>query len=97
MKQLRRLEQYTQKRPGEVLLITADIAGEPDQIMVFKGFSSSLMRQTAFDPDVPVLPEDAAIVQIDRLQSPYIPDQPQFIEQGLSWGQMELYLDELNV
>jgi hypothetical protein len=51
-----RLEQYTLKRPNEVLLVTAEIDGELDQIAVFKGFSSSLMRSTDSDPDVPVLP-----------------------------------------
>ncbi|HEY9659673.1 MAG TPA: hypothetical protein V6C65_14535, partial [Allocoleopsis sp.] len=59
-----RLEQYTIKRPQEVLLVTAEIDGELDQIAIFKGFSSSLVRSTAFDPDVPVLPPDAKIVSI---------------------------------
>lgn len=81
----------------EVLLVSAEIAGEPDQIMVFKGFSSSLTRQTAFDPDISVLPENAVIIQIDRLRSPYIPEQPTYIQQGLSWEQMKFYLDEVNV
>lgn len=97
MNQLWRLEQYTQKRPTEVLLVSAAIAGEPDQIMIFKGFSSSLMRPTAFDPDIPVLPEHAVIVHIDRLRSPYIPDYPQYIQAGLTWDQMELHLHEVNV
>lgn len=44
----KRLEQYTIKRPQEVLLVTVEIAGEEDQIAIFKGFSSSLMRPTAF-------------------------------------------------
>jgi len=95
--QLRRLEHYTQKRPAEVLLVSAEMDGESDQVMVFKGFSSSLVRQTAFDPDVPVLPENAVIVQIDRLKSPYIPTQPVYIQQGLSWEQMEFHLDEIGV
>ena len=38
----KRLEQYTVKRPQEVLLISVEIAGEEDQIAIFKGFSSSL-------------------------------------------------------
>lgn len=97
MNPLRRLEQYTQKRPSEVLLVTAEVAGAPDQVMVFKGFSSSLMRQTEFDPDIPVLPENAAIVQIDRLKSPYVPEQPVYLEQGLSWAQMEVYLTQLGL
>lgn len=95
--QLQRLEQYTLKCKHEVLLIHAQIGGEPEQVMVFKGFSSSLTQQTAFDPDVPVLPENAVIVQIDRLHSPYRPDQPQVIQAGLNWEQMRSRLDELGV
>jgi len=40
--------------------------GESDQIAIFKGFSSSLMRPTAFDPEVPVLPDKAKILTIDE-------------------------------
>jgi hypothetical protein len=80
-----RLEQYTLRHPQEVLLVKAEIDGEPDEVTIFKGFSSSLMRPTAFDPDVPVLPEQVVILAIDRLESPYRPDQPRFIQQNLSW------------
>ena len=88
-----RLEQYTLKYPQEVLLLQADIAGEPDQIVVFRGFSSSLMRPTAFDPDVPTLPPGAAITQVDRVRGPYQPDAPQYIEQGLS---LSAFTERLN-
>jgi hypothetical protein len=89
------LEQYTLKRPQEVLLVTVAIAGETDQILIFKGFSSSLMRSTEFDPDVPVLPEDAVILAIDRLKSPYIPDNPQYIQQNLTWDEIQAHLTHL--
>lgn len=92
-----RLEQYTIKRPSEVLLVAAEISGEPDQILIFKGFSSSLMRSTAFDPDVPVLPESARIVSIDQVKSPYNPDAPRYIERGLTWETMEPLLAEVGV
>lgn len=92
-----RLEQYTIKRPQEVLLVEVEIAGETDQIIVFKGFSSSLMNPTAFDPDVPILSEDAIIVSIDRLASPYNPDAPHYIQQGLSKEQMEALLTEIGL
>lgn len=91
------LEQYTIKRPQEVLLVTAEIAGEPDQIAIFKGFSSSLMCPTSFDPDVPVLPEEAKIIAIDRLQSPYNPQSPHYIQQGLTWAAMQILLKEAEV
>lgn len=97
MKQLLRLEQYTLKKPGEVLLIEAELDGAIDQVMVFKGFSSSLVRQTEFNPDIPVLPENAVIVRIDRLHSPYLPASPRYIQQGLSWQAMEAVLNQFGV
>jgi hypothetical protein len=93
----RRLEQYTIKRPQEVLIVTADIAGEEDQIAIFKGFSSSLMRPTAFDPDVPVLPPEANIVTIDRVASPYNPNAPRYLQQGLTWETMEQLLSDAGI
>lgn len=92
-----RLEQYTLKFPQEVLLIQIEVAGRPDQILIFKGFSSSLMAPTAFDPDVPVLPADAKICQVDRLQAPYRPDRPQYIEQGLTREAIEARLEAMGL
>ena len=92
----KRLEQYTAKRPQEVLLVKVEIAGEQDQIAIFKGFSSSLMRPTAFDPDVPVLSDEAKIITIDRVASPYNPEAPRYIQQGLSWETMQALLSEVS-
>lgn len=85
------------KRPQEVLIVTAEIAGEEDQIAIFKGFSSSLMRPTSFDPDVPVLPPDATIIAINRVASPYNPEAPRYIQQGLTWETMQSLLSEIGV
>ena len=93
----RRLEEYTIKRSQEVLIVKAEIDGEYDEIAIFKGFSSSLVRSTAFDPEVPVLPETAKIVSVDRLQSPYNPNNPRYIQQGLSWETMQSLLSEAGV
>lgn len=97
MNRLTRLEQYTAKRSHEVLLVTAEVNGERDQVAIFRGFSSSLMRPTAFDPDIPVLPEDAEILTIDRLQAPYNPQQPRYLQQGLTWDTMLPLLHEVGV
>lgn len=78
------LENYTQRHPQEVLLVTIEIDGERDQIMIYKGFSSSLGKPTAFNPDIPVIPDDAVIITIDRLASPYNPNNPRYLEQGLT-------------
>ena len=87
-----KLEQYTLRHPQEVLLVKAMIGAEADEILVFKGFSSSLMRPTSADPDVAVLPDNAIIQSIDRLQGPYTPDNPQYLEQGLDWPAFEARL-----
>ncbi len=73
MSPLERLEQYTTKRRQEVLVVTARVNGVMDEILVFKGFSSSLMKPTAFDPDVAVLPEGAEIVAIAASRLRIIP------------------------
>lgn len=93
----KRLEQYTSKRPQEVLLVTVTIGDEQDKVAIFKGFSSSLMRPTAFDPEEPVIPDGATIDSIDRIKSPYNPEAPRYIERGISWEAMEALLLEVGV
>lgn len=92
-----RLEQYTIKRSQEVLIVQVEIEGEADEIAIFKGFSSSLMRPTAFDPDIPVLPDTAKIISIDRVASPYTPEAIRYIEQGLTWETIQPLLAEVKV
>jgi hypothetical protein len=92
-----RLEQYTIKRPQEVLIVAAEIDGEDDRIVIFKGYSSSLMRPTAFDSEVPILPEGAIVLSVDRLVSPYNPDNPQYIQRDLTWDMMLPLLEEVGV
>ncbi len=86
------LEQYCQNHPEEVLLVEAEIDGEFDQIMIFKGFSSSLVRPTSFDPDLAVLPKEAKILAINRLKAPYRPDAPEYISQNLTWQEFQAFL-----
>ena len=93
----KRLEQYTVKKSQEVLIVTVKIDDETDQIAVFKGFSSSLMRPTAYDPDVPILPDTAKIITIDRIASPYNPDAPLYLQQDISWKDMQVLLSKVGV
>ena len=94
----RRLENYTLKRKQEVLMVHLETAsGEPDVVMIYAGFSSSLMKPTAFDPDVPIITEDSQIQAIDRLASPYNPSNPQYVESGLSLSAMEDILQQMNL
>ncbi len=92
-----RLEQYSLRHPQEILLLTVQNGDEADEILIFKGFSSSLMNPTISDPDIPLLPATAKIISIDRLASPYDPNVPQYLEQGLSWTEMENRLAQLNL
>ncbi|MCL2932068.1 MAG: hypothetical protein MGG11_07245 [Trichodesmium sp. MAG_R03] len=92
-----RLEQYTIKRPNQVLIVKIVIDEQPDEIAIFKGFSSSLMGPTAFNPDVPVLPETARIVSVDLVASPYNPKAPIYIQQGLTREQIQSLLIELGL
>lgn len=92
-----RFEQYSLRCPDEVLMVEAKVSGEPDQVMIFKGFSSSLMRPTDYNPDVPVLPQDAEIVAIARLKGPYQPNNPEYIAQGISWAEFEALLESMGL
>ena len=93
-----RLEKYTLKRKQEVLVVNLETAaGEPDRVMIYAGFSSSLMTATAFDPDIPVIAPDSTIISIDRLASPYNPDYPEYIESGITLEKMENILADLNL
>lgn len=85
----KKLEEYSFKNPQEILIVDIEIEGEKDQILIFKGFSSSLMKPTNFDPDLPVLSPTAKIIKIDRLKSPYNPSNPIYIQQNItSWQEL---------
>lgn len=94
---LARLEDYTLRFPQEVLLVQADVGGESDTIIIFKGFSSSLVQPTAYDPEIPTLPESALIQHIDRLKGPYRPQSPEYIEQNISLEAFEVRLTTLDL
>jgi hypothetical protein len=46
---------------------------EPFELLIFRGFSSSVSHPTAFDPDCPALPEGARIHEAELLQGPLNP------------------------
>ncbi|ELS04111.1 hypothetical protein Xen7305DRAFT_00038390 [Xenococcus sp. PCC 7305] len=93
-----RLEQYTIKRKEEVLIVQVETpTGEEDTVLIYNGFSSSLTRPTIYDPDIPVIEEDATIISIDRVASPYNPVEPEYIQTGLKLSAMEKFLVEANV
>ncbi|APB32727.1 hypothetical protein GlitD10_0416 [Gloeomargarita lithophora Alchichica-D10] len=89
-----RLENYSRSRPREVLRLTVRDSEGEGEILVYKGFTSSLSRATAFDPDVPVLEPDTEILWVDRIQAPYQPQSIQYLEQHLSWVEFSQRLEQ---
>jgi hypothetical protein len=87
------LEIYSSNHPHEVLLVKLQIDDELDEVMIFKGFSSSLMRSTAFDADVSVISDRAEILTIARLAAPYKPNQPNYLQQGITWEEFQDYAE----
>jgi len=81
------LETYSRSHPQEVLVVEIVSPAGEDQILIFKGFSSSLRCATAADPDIPVIPDGAEIRHIDRVVAPYQPRSPQYIQRNLTWAE----------
>ncbi len=52
---------------------------EAFELLVFRGFSSSVTHPTAFDPDVPALPAGSTIESAELLQGPLTPGDDQLI------------------
>ncbi|MCS7030859.1 MAG: hypothetical protein NZL92_04950 [Gloeomargarita sp. SKYG116] len=92
---IERLENYSRSHPREVLRLTVREGDETGEVLVFKGFSSSLTSPTAFDPDVPVLSPDAEILWVDRIQAPYHPQHLHYLEQHIAWDEFERRLTQM--
>ncbi|MEO0853483.1 MAG: hypothetical protein AAFY15_08285 [Cyanobacteria bacterium J06648_11] len=90
-----RLEAYSDEHPREVLLVELTVDGESDRVLIFRGYSSSLVRPTAADPSVPVIPVEAEIDAIARLRAPYQPDDPQYLERDIDWPRFAARLADL--
>ena len=75
------LEAISRSRSDRVLRLRgtlpaeADEAHEPFELLIFRGFSSSVSHPTAFDPDQPALAESAQITAAELLQGPLNPAQ----------------------
>ncbi len=82
------LERYTQLVPQEVIRVAIEVDGDPDVVVIFKGFSSSLMKATSANPDEPVIAPTARFVSLDRLQGPLDPVNPVVLQADLNWEQV---------
>jgi hypothetical protein len=71
------LEAISRGRPDRVLRLRGSLSAaagrEPFELLIFRGFSSSVSHPTAFDPDQPALPEEALIETADLLLGPLDP------------------------
>lgn len=72
------LEAISRERPDRVLRLRGQLPGddgslEPFELLIFRGFSSSISHPTAFDPDQPALPPQARIETAELLRGPLNP------------------------
>ncbi|PKI46843.1 uncharacterized protein LOC116195082 isoform X2 [Punica granatum] len=79
------LELYSQSARGEALIVHASVDGEDVEVLIFKGFSSSLSYGTSPDPTRSILPARAEIKSIDRIKGPFEPSKIEYIEKDLKW------------
>lgn len=94
------LETISRERPDRVLRLVGLLpAPEPDpegageepfELLIFRGFSSSITHPTAFDPDQPALPESARITAAELLAGPLNPSDERRLAGPLP---AETYLD----
>jgi hypothetical protein len=78
---LARLEENSRARHDRVLRLTGTVPAEggggeePFELLIFRGFSSSVTHPTAFDPDQPALPETACLAAAELLAGPLNPSE----------------------
>jgi hypothetical protein len=76
---LAQLEALSRLRPDRVVRlrglwpVAPGAAAECFELLIFRGFSSSVTHPTAFDPDQPALPAGAVLEQAELLQGPLDP------------------------
>lgn len=82
---LQGLEDLSRAYPDRVLRLRGEIpaaaggAWEPFEVLIFRGFSSSVSHPTGFDPDHPVLPDQARLAAAELLQGPLNPAAEQLL------------------
>ena len=81
---LAELETISRDRPDRVLRLRGELpvdgeGREPFELLIFRGFSSSVSHPTGFDPDVPALPEGSTITGAELLAGPLNPADEQLL------------------
>ena len=70
---VQQLEERSRLDSERVVRLTGNVDGEPFELLIFRGFSSSTTHPTAFDPDASVLPPETRLEQVQLLQGPLNP------------------------
>ncbi|KAK1387525.1 Two-component response regulator ARR2-like [Heracleum sosnowskyi] len=78
------LEYYSESVKEIALVVKAEVDEQEVEILIFKGFSSSLSHSTSPDPSRSILPARAKIKSIDRIKGPFNPSNIEYIEKGIS-------------
>lgn len=82
------LEELSRAHPDRVLRLRGTLPADPAQqahqaepfeLLIFRGFSSSITHPTAFDPDRPVLPEGTHIAAAELLRGPLNPAEEELL------------------
>jgi hypothetical protein len=79
VKLLAQLEEISRMRPDRVVRLSGELPSadgtgwERFELLIFRGFSSSVSHPTAFDPDQPALPSEARVQEAELLQGPLNP------------------------
>ena len=89
---LRQLETISHGRPDRVLRLRGTLPAdpgcdrlelEPFELLIFRGFSSSITHPTAFDPDQPALPEGSRLETAELLEGPLRPGAERLLRSGV--------------
>jgi hypothetical protein len=87
------LEELSRHHPDRVLRLRGTLPGDPAQLahlaepfelLIFRGFSSSVTHPTAFDPDSPLLPEGTQIAAAELLRAPLKPGEEEVLAGPIS-------------
>lgn len=91
------LERYSQEHPQEVLRVQLEGEEGSDLVLIYRGFSSSLMRSTPHNPDEAVISPTARFVQLERLTAPYHPNQSKTLATYRQWSDLQAWLAEAGI
>ncbi|MEN9222492.1 MAG: hypothetical protein Q6M04_08650 [Thermostichus sp. BF3_bins_97] len=91
------LERYSQAHPEEVLQVQLEGEEGSDLVLIYRGFSSSLMRATPSNPDEAVIAPTARFVRLERLTAPYHPSQSKTLATYGQWSELKAWFEQVGI